>query len=84
MSVRIRLSRSVEAIDTIVRIENARSASLTDSVPSAESLRPVNGKVSGPRRHCVFTLMRQTWFTSASMSREIRPGSVPNSATCCP
>ena len=33
----------------IERIENARRASCTDNVPSAESLRPPNGNTSGPR-----------------------------------
>ena len=32
---------------TIERIEMERSASVTDWVPSAESLRPVNGNTSG-------------------------------------
>lgn len=34
---------------TRLRIEKTRSASVIDSVPSAESFRPVNGNVSGPR-----------------------------------
>ena len=38
---------SLEA--TKVRIENERSASYTLRVPTAESLRPVKGKTSGPR-----------------------------------
>ena len=42
---------SVSFAATSVRIVKTRSASLTDSVPSAESFRPVNGKVSGPRWH---------------------------------
>jgi hypothetical protein len=36
------LFASVCLAATIERIENARNASLTDSVPSAESLRPAN------------------------------------------
>src|SRR5437867_8854112 len=36
---------------TIDRMEKARNASVTDNVPSAESLRPANGNTSGPRWH---------------------------------
>ncbi len=53
---------------TSVRIVNTRSASVTDRVPSAESLRPVNGKVSGPRWHWLLMLTRQTWLTRGSIS----------------
>jgi len=34
---------------TIERMENERSASETDNVPSAQSLPPANGNTSGPR-----------------------------------
>jgi hypothetical protein len=43
------LSKSFAA--TRERIEKERRASITESVPSAESFRPVKGKVSGPRWH---------------------------------
>ena len=36
---------------TMDRMLKARRASVTDSVPSAEFLRPVKGKISGPRWH---------------------------------
>jgi hypothetical protein len=84
MSLTRALLSSFDAVATTVRIENARSASLTESVPSAESLRPVNGNVSGPRRHWLLRLMRDTWFTSASTRKAIFFRSRPNSATCCP
>src|SRR5947199_341669 len=60
-------------------MENARRASVTDSVPSAESLRPLNGNVSGPRWHWLLMFTRQTWLTSGSMSRLKPLGSLPNS-----
>ena len=44
----------------IERIEKERSASVTDSVPSALSLRPVKGKTSGPRWHWQLMFTRQT------------------------
>lgn len=44
----------------MVRIEKARSASLTDKVPSAESFLPVNGNTSGPRWHWQLIFTRQT------------------------
>ena len=40
---------SVCFVATMERIENDRNASVTESVPSAESFRPANGKTSGPR-----------------------------------
>ena len=40
---------SVSLVATNERIENDRSASTTDNVPSALSFLPVNGKTSGPR-----------------------------------
>ena len=61
-----------------------RSASVTDSVPSAESLRPVNGNTSGPRWHWQLMLTRQTWLTSGSTSAPICAGPVPKMLTCCP
>ena len=75
---------SVCLVATIERIENARSASVTDSVPSAESLRPVKGKTSGPRWHWQLMLTRQTWLTSGSTSRPIWSGLVPKMLTCWP
>lgn len=84
MSPSSALFASLDAVAATVRIEKARSASLTDRVPSAESFRPVNGNVSGPRRHCVFRLMRATWLASASTIVAIARGSVPNSAACWP
>ena len=58
-------------------MEKTRKASDTESVPSAESLRPVKGKVSGPRWHWQLILTRQTWLTSGSINRAIRSGSLP-------
>ncbi len=69
-----RLLTSLALAATSVRMEKTRSASETDSVPSAESLRPVNGKVSGPRWHWLLRLTRQTWLTSGSISRAIAAG----------
>ena len=69
---------------TIERIENERSASVTDSVPSAESLRPVNGNTSGPRWHWQLMLTRQTWLTRGSTSAPIRSGSALKMLTCWP
>ena len=43
------LLASESLVATRVLIEKIRRASETDSVPSAESLRPVNGNASGPR-----------------------------------
>ena len=40
------------------RIEKERKASVTESVPSAESLRPAKGKTSGPRWHWQLILTR--------------------------
>ena len=84
MSARIRLLRSSALAATSVRMLKTRRASETESVPSAESLRPVNGKVSGPRCHWLLRLTRQTWLTSGSMSRASCAGSVPNTLSCCP
>ena len=47
-------------VATIERMENERNASVTDRVPYAESLRPVNGNTSGPRWHWQLMLTRQT------------------------
>src|SRR3954467_14560079 len=55
-----RLLSSVCLAAIIERIENERSASVTDRVPSAESFRPVNGNTSGPRWHWQLMLTRQT------------------------
>ena len=77
ISVSNRLLRSFAFAATRVRMEKTRSASETESVPSAESLRPVNGNVSGPRWHWLLRLTRHTWFTSGSTSRAIVPGSLP-------
>src|ERR1700674_703105 len=76
------LLASVCLVATIERIENARKASVTDSVPSAESLRPANGKTSGPRWHWQLMLTRQTWLTSGSTSAPICPGLEPKTLTC--
>ena len=43
------LFSAVAFVATNVLIENTRSASETESVPSAESFLPLNGKDSGPR-----------------------------------
>src|SRR5258706_10569554 len=67
---------------TIERIENARSASDTDSVPSAESLRPANGKTSGPRWHWQLRFTRHTWFTRGSTSLPTSSGFDPKILTC--
>ena len=48
MFVIIDLFISSSLAATRVLIENTRSASETDKVPSAESFLPVKGKVSGP------------------------------------
>ena len=48
---RMSLLASVCSVATTGRMLNERSASYTGSVLSAESLRPVKGSVSGPRRH---------------------------------
>ena len=61
-----------------------RNASVTDSVPSAESLRPVKGNTSGPRWHWQLMLTRQTWFTSGSTRLAIWSGLVPKIDTCWP
>ena len=53
---------------TRVRIANTLKASDTDSVPSAESFRPVNGKESGPRWHWQFTFTRHTRKTKGRTS----------------
>ena len=55
-----RLLSSVCLAAIIERIENERSASVTDKVPSAESFLPVKGKTSGPRWHWQLMLTRQT------------------------
>lgn len=68
----------------IERIEKDRSASVTESVPSAESLRPVKGKMSGPRWHCQLMLTRQTWFTSGSTSVPMSSALVEKMLTCWP
>ena len=41
----------ISLVATTRRLLNERSALYTGSVPSAESLRPVKGNVSGPRWH---------------------------------
>lgn len=51
MAFRISRAGWVYFAATIERMENERSASVTDEVPSAESFLPVNGKPSGPRWH---------------------------------
>jgi len=63
-----RLLASVCLVATIERIEKDRRASLTDKVPSAESLRPVKGNTSGPRCHWQLMLTRETWLTRGSTS----------------
>ena len=60
MALIMALFSGVCLVVTTVRIENDRNAAVTESVPSAESLRPVNGKVSGPRWHCALILTRET------------------------
>ena len=52
-------------------MENERKAAVTDKVPSAESLRPVNGNESGPRWHCALMFTRDTWLTVSSINAEI-------------
>ena len=61
------------------RMEKPGRASLTESVPSVESLRPVKGKVSGPRWHWLLRFTRQTWLTMGSTSSATLAG---NSARC--
>ena len=56
-----------------------RSASVTESVPSALALRPVNGNASGPRWHWLFRVMRDTCGASASTSRPTALSSVQRS-----
>ena len=68
---------AVDCAATSERIEKQRNASLIESVPSAESLRPVKGSLSGPRWHCVLILMRETWLARGSTSRAIFSGSRP-------
>jgi hypothetical protein len=51
----ISLFTSFDLAATIVLIEKDRSASETESVPSALSFLPVNGKTSGPR--CAWQLI---------------------------
>ena len=48
ISVKIFLLRSLSFVATSVLILKTLSASLTLKVPSAESLRPLIGKTSGP------------------------------------
>ena len=50
---------SVSLVATKVRMEKTRSASEIERVPSAESLRPVKGKLSGPRWHLLMRLLTQ-------------------------
>ena len=69
---------------TSVRMEKARNASLTESVPSAESFRPVKGNVSGPRCHWLLMLTRHTWLTMGSISAATASGSVPKMLACWP
>ena len=47
---------------TRVSVENARRASETLIVPSAEERRPEKGSSSGERPHCVLRLTRPTWL----------------------
>ena len=47
---------SLDFVATVVRIENTLRASDTDSVPSAESFLPLNGRVSGPLWHWALTV----------------------------
>lgn len=75
---------SSSLVATIERMENTRSASLIDSVPAALFLRPVNGKVSGPRWHWALMLMRLTWWTRMSVSWAISEGSVEKMDACWP
>ncbi len=63
----IALLASVSLAATRVRMVKTLRASETESVPSAESFRPVNGNVSGPRWHWLLRLTRQTWLTSGSI-----------------
>ena len=58
-----------ESLDaTTDSIETVLSASVTERVPRADDLRPVNGNVSGLRWHCALTLTRPTESASASIS----------------
>eukprot|EP00966_Prymnesium_polylepis_P329217 7384957-Prymnesium_polylepis.1 len=63
-------------------IETVLSASVTERVPSADDLRPVNGKVSGLRWHCALTLTRPTESASASMSGAHLLASPQKTAAC--
>ncbi len=69
---------------TRVRIEKTRSASETERVASALSLRPVNGKSSGPRWHWELMFTRHTWFTKTSINWAISLESFPKIDACCP
>ena len=82
ISVIIFLFTGVSFAATRVRIENARNASATESVPSAESLRPLNGNTSGLRWHWLLIFTRQTWFTSWSIKPAITCESDPKILTC--
>src|SRR3954468_14259570 len=73
---------SVCFVATIERIEKDRRASVTDNVPSAKSLRPVNGNTSGPRWHWQLMFTRLTWLTNGSTSEPIRSGSALKMLTC--
>ena len=66
--VMISLFKSLPLAATRALIEKTRRASETDKVCSAESFRPVQGKVSGPRWHWLLMFTRLTWFTRGSMS----------------
>ena len=54
------LAASVCLAATLVRIEKERSASCTDSVPSAEFLRPTVGNTTALHWHWLLMLTRPT------------------------
>jgi len=69
------LLESVTFAATSDLMENDRSASKTESVPSALSFLPVNGKTSGPRCAWQLIFTRLTRFTKGSISFETSIGS---------
>ena len=71
-------------VATSERMENERKASVTDKVPSALSLRPVNGNTSGPRWHWALIFTRLTSVTNGSISDDTSSASLLKILTCMP
>ena len=74
------ISLSLQAKNVL--IENARNASLTLKVLTAESLRPVNGYTSGPLWQALFMFTLQTKLTKISIKGANSCVLVPNTLTC--